>query len=629
MKITINLFLFLFSSLVFSQENLIAIFPDSIKQNANAVVKNENTEITISAFNRMTIKKYRVITILNEYGLKNMDTYEYFDQSTSIKNLEAVIYNAFGEEIKKFKRKDFKENSVSEGSIITDNKVLYLDYTPIQYPFTLIFQSEIVTSNTAFIPLWFPIKSYFTSVLNSSVKINLAPEVEFKYLEFNFNSSVVKDEKNGSLSYSVKNIKALRKEDLSPPLQKIVPYVMFGLNKFEIEGVQGTASNWSSFGKWIDDKLLKDTEEIPEETLAEVKALIAGEKDDLSKAKIIYEYVQNKTRYVSIQLGIGGWKPMLAKNVDRLGYGDCKGLTNYTRSLLKTFNIKSYYAIVYGDEQKRDLVEDFVSMQGNHAILGIPHKDEIIWLECTSQTLPFGFQGDFTDDRKVLIVDSDNSKIVKTKTYTNSDNYQKTKTKVFINNDNSVNCEVIINSKGIIYDNKYYLKKESANVIKEYYSSFFNIINNKDFVKSEIIEDRQKNELTESVTFIGKDFIKNNGGKIIFPANCINQVSFVPKKYSDRKIPFEVERGYCYEDEVVLQIPENLIIDSLPKEQKIESVFGAYDLSFEIINNQMILKRKILIKEGFYSADQYENYRKFREQIARNENSKILLILKK
>ena len=84
---------------------------------------------------------------------------------------------------------------------------------------------------------------------------------------------------------------------------------------------------------------------------------------------------------------------------------------------------------------------------------------------------------------------------------------------------------MIINSKGIIYDNKYYLKKESANVIKEYYSSFFNIINNKDFVKSEIIEDRQKNELTESVTFIGKDFIKNNGGKIIFPANCINQVS--------------------------------------------------------------------------------------------------------
>lgn len=629
MKSSINLFLLLFSSLIFSQENLIAIFPDSIKQNANAVVKNENTEITISSFNSMTIKKHRVVTILNEYGLKNMDAFEYFDKSTSIKNLEAVIYNAFGSEIKKFKKKDFKENSVSEGSIITDNKVLYLDYTPIQYPFTLVYQSEIVTSNTAFIPIWLPIDSYFTSVLNSSVKFNLAPEIEFKYQEFNFDSSIIKDETKGSLSYSIKNVKALRKEDLSPPLQKIVPYVMFGLNKFEIEGVQGSADSWSEFGKWMDDKLLMGTDEIPEETLIEVGNLINGEKDNLSKAKIIYEYVQNKTRYVSIQLGIGGWKPMLAKNVDRLGYGDCKGLTNYTRSLLKSFNIKSYYAIVYGDDQKRDLVENFVSMQGNHAILGIPNEGDIVWLECTSQTLPFGFQGDFTDDRKVLIVDGNNSKIVKTKSYTSADNYQKTKAKVIINNDDSVNCEVIINSKGIIYDNKYHLKKESTDNIKQYYSTYFNIINNKEIVKSEIVEDRQKIELTESVTFNGKDFIKNNGGRIVFPANCINQVSFVPKKYSDRKTPFEVERGYSFEDEVVLQIPDNLIIESLPKEQKIESVFGAYNSSFELINNQMILKRKIVIKEGFYSADQYENYRKFREQIARNENSKILLILKK
>jgi heterodisulfide reductase subunit A-like polyferredoxin len=31
-----------------------------------------------------------------------------------------------------------------------------------------------------------------------------------------------------------------------------------------------------------------------------------------------------KSRYVSIQVGIG-WKPMDASDVDRLGYGDCKG----------------------------------------------------------------------------------------------------------------------------------------------------------------------------------------------------------------------------------------------------------------------------------------------------------------
>lgn len=628
MKKILSLTFFLFSISIFSQENLFAVFPDSIKQNANAVVKNEKTEIIISSYKNMTIKKYRVITILNELGLKNMDTFEYFDKSTSIKDLEVQIFNAFGSEIKKFKKKDFKENSVSEGSIITDNKVLYLDYTPIQYPFTVVYKSEISTSNTAFIPSWFPIQTYFLSVLSSSVKLSFTPDVNFKYKEFNFNNTVVKEEKPGSISYSVQNIKALRREELVPSLQKIVPYVMFGLNKFQIEGVEGNAESWGSFGKWINDKLLSDTEEIPQETLIELKKIIGNETDILKKAKIIYEFVQNKTRYVSIQLGIGGWKPMLAKNVDRLGYGDCKGLTNYTRSLLKAFNIPSYYAIVYGDEQKRDIVEDFVSMQGNHAILGIPDSNSIIWLECTSQTLPFGFQGDFTDDRKVLIVDGDNSKIVKTKSYLNDSNYQKTTSKVIINNDNSIQCEVLISSKGIIYDNKYRLKNESSAKVKEYYIDFFNTINNKEFTKTEITDDKQKLEVTEVINFVAKDFIKNGGGKIVFPVNCINQVSFVPKKYEERKIPFQVDRGYCYEDILFIQIPENLKVDSLPKDQKIGSEFGNYDSKFEIINNELIFKRKIQINEGFYTADKYENYRKFREQIARNENSKILLISK-
>lgn len=83
---------------------------------------------------------------------------------------------------------------------------------------------------------------------------------------------------------------------------------------------------------------------------------------------------------------------MLAKDVDRLGYGDCKALTNYTRALPQVVGVPSYYTIIYGDRQRRDLHQDFVSMQGNHAILAVPVKDQIYWLECTSQVHPFGFK---------------------------------------------------------------------------------------------------------------------------------------------------------------------------------------------------------------------------------------------
>ena len=454
MNTLLKLTFLLFSLNVFSQSNLFAVFPDSLLENANIIVKEDKTEINISSYNNMLIKKERIITVLNELGLKNIDAYEYFDKSTTIKNLEAIIYNEFGKEIKKFKKKDFIENSVSEGSEITDNRLLYLDFTPTKYPFTIVYHSEVATSNTAFIPVWYPVKNYYSSTIQSTFEVKYNNDVKLKFKEFNFESDIVKTQNPNHLKYSISNVKALRKEDLAPSLQKIVPYVMFGLEKFQLEGLIGNAENWSEFGKWMNDKLLFDTEEIPSKTIIEIQNLIGNESDNFKKAKIIYEYIQNKTRYVSIQLGIGGWKPMLAKNVDRLGYGDCKGLTNYTRSILKAFNIPSYYTIVYGGEEKKDIDEDFVSMQGNHAILGIPDKDSIVWLECTSQTLPFGFQGDFTDDRKVLIIDDMNSRIFKTKSYLNDANFQISKSKIKIANDKDLECDVQILSGGLIFNEK-------------------------------------------------------------------------------------------------------------------------------------------------------------------------------
>ena len=628
MKNILTIFLVLFSISIFSQENLIAVFPDSIKQNANAVVKNSITEITISSFKNMTIKKYRVITILNELGLKNMDSYEYFDESTSIKNLNVLIYNAFGSEIKKFKRKDFKENSISEGSIITDNKILYLDYTPTQYPFTMVYESEISTSNTAFIPSWFPLESYFISVLNSSIKINYASDVKFKYKEFNLNSSVVKDEKLGSLTYSIQNIKGLRKEELVPSLQKIVPYVMFGLDKFEIEGVEGNAENWNSFGKWVNDKLLSDTEELSNETLIEVGNLIGGETDNLKKSKIIYEYMQNKTRYVSIQLGIGGWKPMLAKNVDRLGYGDCKALTNYTRALLQVFNVPSFYTLIYGNLDKRDIQSDFVSMQGNHAVLAIPDNNELRWLECTSQIAPFDFQANFTDDRYALLVKPEGGELVRTTQYSENDNSQITKGNYTILSDGSLSGKVNIKSKGTQYDSKYELERKSQKDLEEHYHDYFFTIKDLKWEKLNFVNDKEKIEFTEELKIGGSNYASKSGSNLIFALNTFNQYNKVPARYRTRLTPFEVSRGFFDSDEITITIPDEYAIDAKPENFELNEKFGHYKTEVSVVDNQVIYKRAFTLNKGFYEKADYENFRKFLEQIARNDNAKVVLAKK-
>src|SRR5690606_27634424 len=126
----------------------------------------------------------------------------------------------------------------------------------------------------------------------------------------------------------------------------------------------------------------------------QVEKLIAGVTDEKEKISILYKYLQQNTRYISIQLGVGGWQPFDAAYVAKNGYGDCKALTNYMQSLLKTAGIPSYYTVVYagssGYAQNR-FVEDLPSNQFNHVILCVPGMKDTTWLECTSQQSPPGY----------------------------------------------------------------------------------------------------------------------------------------------------------------------------------------------------------------------------------------------
>lgn len=622
---------FLFSSVIWSQkiDNSLFLTNENLKENANSIVMEQRIEITINSHKSFTIKKHKVIRVLNELGVNNIDAMEHYDNSIRIKSIDATMYNAFGKTIKAFKQKDFKDQSVADGfSVLTDNRIVYLDFTPTEYPFTIVYDSEVVNDNTAFIPSWTPIDDLFESVLKSSITINYVDGLGFKFKEQNFNGyTVVKKEEKNKLSYTIENAQAIKYEELSPSYSKIMPKVNFGLERFSLEGVEGEATSWNDFGKWVYTNLLNDTEAINLETIEKVKALLGTETDPFKKAKIIYKYVQDKTRYVSIQLGIGGWKPMLAKDVDRLGYGDCKALTNYTRSLLKAFDVPTYYTIIYGGNDKSSIQEDFVSMQGNHVILAFPNQDKFTFLECTSQTSPFGFQGDFTDDRYALIVKPDGGEIVKTNSYIDKDNYQKTNSSYTVLADGSITCNLEVKSTGIAYDNSYLIEKETPEKIKEHYKETLGNLLNLTIEKYSFVNDKNKVEFTEKIDCKATNYAVVNNNTMIFPLNAFNQFSKVPQRYRTRNNPFEIPRGFFDEDEIQITLPENYTIDAKPNTIEINDKYGNYKAEIIVVSpTKLIYKRSFLLKKGLYDKTEYDTFRKFIEQIAKADNSKIVLI---
>ena len=82
-----------------------ASIPGALIENADAVVRLDRTEIIISGRRTMKIRKHRIVTVLNEKGIDDANAGAYLDKSTDVNNIEALIYNASGQQIKKIKLK--------------------------------------------------------------------------------------------------------------------------------------------------------------------------------------------------------------------------------------------------------------------------------------------------------------------------------------------------------------------------------------------------------------------------------------------------------------------------------------------------------------------------------------------
>ena len=607
--------------------------PEALKTNANAVLRSCDLFVDIHSQNSMSIRTQSVLTVLNEQGLRNLSLYENYNKRRKVSKIEAHVYNASGQEIKVIKKRDFKDVSAGgDGSVFDDDRILYAEYIPINYPFTVVFESEVETSNTAFLPSWMPLEGYYVSTEKAKMTITYPEELGFGKKELNFTKEmeVSRNASPGRMEYSVQSVKALKYEDGSPEFKGIAPIVYFKLEKFNLEGVNGQAANWQEFGKWYYDTLLTGTDEIPQPTQEKIKALVGTEKDPLAIARIVYQYVQDRTRYVSIQVGIGGFKPMLAKDVDKLGYGDCKALTNYTRSLLQVVGVPAYYTIVYsGADAQRSLQEDFASVQGDHIILAIPYQNDLVWLECTSQTAPFGHQGTFTDDRKVLLVTPQGGQLVRTKSSLEKNNSQMTRGQYALSPDGSLRGSLSIASKGSQYDNVCRKEALSNEERQDHYKEYFQNISNLKLDNIRLVNDKKAVCFTQEVSLSAAGYASASNDKLLFVPNAFNRDLSTPKRYRNRENSLEIRRGYYDMDEIAITLPEGYQVESLPDPFELVTQYGECRTSIaKNKDNTLTYKREVLLKNGHYGNSEYEGYRLFREQIARNDNAKVVLTKK-
>ena len=418
--------------------------PDDLKRNAVAVVRSDIGNYTILNEKEAVLHVHMIVTVLTPSGKGHAEFALPYNDDSSVEDIKATVYDKNGKKVRTIKKGDIQDISAG-GSFMTDGRYKYIDLKYQSYPYTVEISYTERSQQLLFYENWYIQPSSNVSVQHSSFSVNVPTGIDLRYKEINLPNSVEieNDEQWKKYKWSFDDIKILETEPYIKSRLSLMPVVLLGPTKFSMGGYKGDMSDWEGLSSWYYN-LNKGRDALPEPAAEAVRTEVQGISDKRERIKRVYEYMQSKTRYVSVQLGIGGWQTLEASHVDQYGWGDCKALTNYTKALLKSVDIPSYEALVKAGATISPIEDDFPTSQFNHVILAVPVESDTVWLECTSQTDPFNYLGSFTGNRKVLIVNEEGGALVNSQQFRAEDNLELNRAEISLDENGS--AKAIINT---------------------------------------------------------------------------------------------------------------------------------------------------------------------------------------
>ncbi len=618
-------------SLSYSKENKYAVseIPEHLLKNANVVKRYESIHFSVNKNHETYLTKKYALTILNEKGADEAVFVAYYDKQCKIKYMHGTLYNDIGEEIKKAGGKDFIDLSgVNDNNLMDDVRVRRLKFSYYSYPYTVEFEEEEATSNDLFFDKWIPQERNDIAVEQSEFLVTMPQSDSLRYKCINFTGLPkigVEDDK--TYTWEIKDLKAFKSYYGMPSMDDIVPKLLIGPVNFEVEGNLGNMSSWIEFGHFLCD-IKKNKDHLPPNIINELHKMVDTAKSAEEKISILYQYMQKRTRYVSVQLGLGGIIPYDAEYVAKYGFGDCKALSNYMYSLLKAVGIKSYYTLVKAGEYRK-MVNDFSLSQFNHAILCVPVNKDTIWLECTSQTKPAGYMGGFTGNRKALLLDETGGYLVNTPEYKLKDNMQIRKLKGKINEGGALVTRVSTTYTGMQQDElssmiEYLTKDKIIEVLRRYLDlSNYEMLN-----YSYQSQPAKVPSLVENLDLNIGGFASQTGKRLFIEPNVLNK-AHLKLDGEDAQFGYAFYNEYKDIDSVEIAVPDGYIAESLPGDTSLVTKFGTYKIQIKFANNTIKYTRTREQYSGFFPQSDSKELEQFLNAIYYYDHRKVVLELKK
>ncbi len=606
----------------------VALIPAGLRREAAAVVREDRVRFEIFARGSAELTRTVAYTVFNrdgrEFGLRSIP----YDRFSEVKELEGALYDRTGEEIRTLDADDVKDLSdISAYSLYEDSRVRNAELYHDQYPYTVEFRYRIRYGGILNYPRWVAQPSG-EPVVRSSFEVVMPAAEELRYWTSadTLRPSVTVTGGERRYLWSASELPELSEDELEEDVEKRTSVVRIAPREFELADRPGTMTDWRAFGAWA-GALFAGKGSLPPRAREEVAALLGGTTGAREKAARLYRFLQDRSRYVNVTLGIGGWEPYDAAYVYERGYGDCKALSNFMIALLAEAGIRAYPALIEAGGSRSTMLPDFPSAWFNHVIVCVPSGSDSLWLECTSKAFPFAYLGSFTENRPALLLTQEGGVLVRTPASTSRENVLARGGRVEIRGFGDAVATLRILREGNRSEWVRTIMLTGSAQEKDRWTSSEVGVSGATVKTCEVSGVKDHSLRIEEVMSVDLPrFAPVSGRRLFFQPNLTNRNASSPAERRGRKSPIRFLYPRCDLDSILYVLPRGAVRESLPAAITMRASFGTFQSSSVAVGDSAILyTRRLDILTSEIAPDRYPEYVKFMTEVVKADRAQAVL----
>lgn len=462
------------------------------------------------------------------------------------------------------------------------------------------------------------------------IRFLIPADIEVEIREFNFPGYTIERKErieghNKVVEYIAKNLTGIKTERYDRGIQYNHPHVLVLTKSMTVSGQKiNLLTSVQDLYTWY-SRLVKELKTKPDIFQPVIAQITKDLKTDSDKIRAIYYWVQDNIRYIAFEDGVAAFKPDEAQHVFEKKYGDCKGMANLTREMLRAAGFDARLTWI---GTRRILYDQSVPSIAiyNHMICTVILHGKKYFLDPTEKYMPFGENALRIQNRPVMIEDGNQFILDKVTPSDKSRDADIRDINVALNGE-TLEGKYSITLTGEAKKNFLYAYHYTrTDKRKEFIENF--ISNGNDKIKTGDLKLPDLEERSGALNVIGSTVFN----RAVSSFNKEHYIDIDPfKTFKDWEIKDTRQSDIDFGEKVhqklsiTLTVPKGYSVSHLPENTSITDPGFSFSIQYKIIGNTVIYTKEIRIPEGVITKKSFESWNVAVNQLKKAYENQLVL----